>query len=229
MARAARGVFVTGTDTGVGKTVAACALARGLRARGVDVGAIKPIETGVGPAGPADALALRAGACADDPLDDVCPLRFALPAAPEAAARHAGGRVDLRVIDAALARLQARHDCVIAEGAGGLLAPIAPRVTMADLAARLALPLVIVARAALGTVNHTRLTLEAARHRGLAVLGVVVSHAGGPLSEADARNLDLLRADPDVPWLGEIPPLGPAELPAPDALDLDRVLAWQAA
>ena len=81
-----RGWFVTGTDTGVGKTVVACAIVRGLRARGIDVGALKPIETGVGPEGPLDALALRAATGDADPLDLVCPQRFALPAAPTVAA-----------------------------------------------------------------------------------------------------------------------------------------------
>ena len=81
--RASRGVFVTGTDTGVGKTVVGCALARGLRARGLDVGVMKPIETGVGPDGPLDALALREAAGSKDDLDLVCPQRFALRAASE--------------------------------------------------------------------------------------------------------------------------------------------------
>ena len=225
MSPAARGVFVTGTDTGVGKTVVACALARGLRARGLDVGVMKPIETGVGPDGPADARALAEAAGVSDPLDDVCPLRYALPAAPAAAAEHAGRCVELRVIDASFRRLQARHDWLVVEGAGGLLVPVAPGVTMADLAGRLGLPLLVVARASLGTLNHTMLTLEAARSRGLALLGVVVSHVSGPLSDADAVNLELLRHDPAVPWLGEIPPLRPGDEPDPAALDLDRLLA----
>lgn len=224
MSAARGGVFVTGTDTGVGKTVVACALARALRARGIDVGVMKPIETGVGPEGPADARALCEAAGVADPLEDVCPLRYALPAAPTAAARAAGEGIDLRVIDASYARLRARHDWLVVEGAGGLLVPAAPGVAMADLALRLGLPLLIVARAALGTINHTRLTLEAARARGLAVRGVAISHADGPLSAADAANLDELRNDPAVPWLGEIPPLRPGERPPAGALDLERLL-----
>ncbi|MDH3521923.1 MAG: AAA family ATPase, partial [Myxococcales bacterium] len=95
MSRRARGCFVTGTDTGVGKTVFACALLRALRARGLDAGGMKPVETGVGASGPQDALALRAAADDADPLDDVCPQRFALPAAPTVAAAAEGRRVDL--------------------------------------------------------------------------------------------------------------------------------------
>jgi dethiobiotin synthetase len=219
-----RGVFVTGTDTGVGKTVVACALLRALRARGLDAGGMKPIETGVGPEGPLDALALRAAADDADALDDVCPERFALPAAPTVAAAAEGRRVDLDAIDAAWTRLRGRHAWMVVEGAGGLLAPAADGLAMADLAARLGLPLVVVARGALGTINHTRLTLEVARTRGLEVAGLVVSHANGALSEADASNLDALRRDPGAPWLGEIPPLAPGARPAADALDVDALL-----
>lgn len=224
MTRRPAGVFVTGTDTGVGKTVVTCALVRGLRQRGVDAGAMKPVETGVGEAGPADALALRAAAGGADPLDDVCPQRFALPAAPTVAARHAGARVDLAAVDAAWARLRERHAWLAVEGAGGLLVPAAEGVTMADLAERLGLPVLVVARAALGTVNHTRLTLEAARARGLALAGLVICHAGGPLVAADAANLEELRRDPGAPLVGEIPPLAPGEPVPADALDLDALL-----
>ena len=221
----AGGVFVTGTDTGVGKTVATCALVRGLRARGIDAGAMKPIETGVGDAGPMDALALRAAAGGGDALDDVCPQRFALPAAPTAAARAEGRAVDLAAVDAAYRRLRMRHAWLAVEGAGGLLVPAADGVTMADLAARLGLPLLVVCRAALGTLNHTRLSLEAARRRGLEVIGVVISHADGPLSDADAVNLEELRRDADAPWLGEIPPFADGEPDPENALDLDAILA----
>jgi dethiobiotin synthetase len=221
----ARGVFVTGTDTGVGKTVVACALVRALRVRGIDVGAMKPIETGVGPGGPADAIALRAAAGGRDPLADVCPQSFALAAAPEVAARAHGRAVDFAAIDAAWARLRARREFLVVEGAGGLLVPIAAQFSMADLAARLALPLVVVARAALGTINHTRLTLAAARARDLRVAGVVISHAGGALPDADLANLELLRGELGALRIGEIPPLAAGALPDPGALDLDALLA----
>jgi dethiobiotin synthetase len=96
---------------------------------------------------------------------------------------------------------------------------------MADLALRWELPLIVVARAALGTINHTRLTLEAARHSGLEVLGLVVSHADGPLSPADSANLELLLADPGAPLLGVLPPLSAGEQPAADALELEPLAA----
>jgi len=219
------GFFVTGTDTGVGKTVVACALVRALRGRGVDAGAMKPIETGVCEAGPLDAIALQRAAGGTDSLDDVCPQRFRLPAAPTVAAAAEGRRVDLDSVDTAFARLAARHELIVVEGAGGLLAPAAEGACMADLAVRLRLPLVVVARATLGTLNHTRLTLEAARARGLLVAGLVVSHATGPLSGADAANLGALREAPGAPLVGEIPPLAPGAWPGPTAIDVDTLLS----
>jgi dethiobiotin synthetase len=200
------GLFVTGTDTGVGKTVVACALVRALRAAGVDVGVMKPAETGVGAEGPVDALALRRAAGSDDPLEDVCPAALALPAAPAVAAGAEGRRLDLARIRAAATRLRARHDFLLVEGAGGLLVPLAPGVSMADLAAELGFPVLVVARTRLGTINHTLLTLEVLERRGLALAGVVLSHAA-PLSAADARNLDALRATLGGRLAGELPPL----------------------
>jgi dethiobiotin synthetase len=189
-----RGLFVTGTDTGVGKTFVACALARGLRAAGVDVGVMKPIETGVPPTGPEDARALRSAAGVEDPLELICPIRFALPASPEAAAQAEGrsvSRADLRKTFGFLAR---RHQFMLVEGAGGLLVPIDPQHDMADLARELDLPLLVVTRARLGTVNHTRLTLEVAEARGLEVFGVVISHSSADETEGERRNLDGLRS-----------------------------------
>jgi len=201
------GLFVTGTDTGVGKTVVACALARALRARGADVGVQKPVETGVGPGGPLDALALRAAAGADDPLDDVCPEARVLPAAPAVAGEAEGRPIDLGRIRSAYARLRARHEILVVEGAGGLLVPLAGPFTMADLAAELGLPLLVVARGSLGTVNHTLLTLEVAAARGLPVAGVVVSHGPTALSAADSSNLGALRRTLGPRLLAELGPL----------------------
>jgi dethiobiotin synthetase len=220
-----RGVFVTGTDTGVGKTRVGCALARSLRARGLDVGVMKPVETGVGAAGPRDALALRAAADSRDALDEICPEALALPAAPAVAARHAGRAVDLERIARAYRALSARHDCVLAEGAGGLLVPLTREFSMADLARRLALPLLVVARAALGTLNHTLLTLEAAVARGLPIRGVVISHAGPELDAGAQLNLDELRRGLGTALLGELPRLAEGAAPPADWIDLERLLA----
>lgn len=218
------GLFVTGTDTGVGKTLVACAVAAALRARGIDVGAMKPVETGVGPAGPSDAHALAAAAGDGDPLELVCPQRFALAAAPSVAAAEAGGRVDVDAIRRAFDALAGRHEWLVVEGAGGLLVPLRDDFAMADLAGELALPLLVVARAALGTINHTLLTLEAAAARGLRVAGVVVSHGAVPIAPADGANLGALRGALGPLLRGEVRTLKPGESVPAGAIDIDGLL-----
>ncbi|HTY18285.1 MAG TPA: dethiobiotin synthase [Myxococcota bacterium] len=219
-----RGLFVTGTDTGVGKTLVACALAAALRARGLDVGAMKPVETGVGTDGPLDGRALAAAAGARDPLETVCPQRFALPAAPSVAAAHEGRAVDLGAIRAALAELSSRHQRLIVEGAGGLLVPLCDGFSMAELARETGLPLLVVARASLGTINHSLLTLEAAASRGLRVAGVVISHGASPISASDAANLGALRSALGPLLLGEVPTLAAGQAVPAGAIDVDGLL-----
>jgi dethiobiotin synthetase len=178
----------------------------------------------VPPAGPADALALREAAAVDDPLELVCPLQFELPAAPEAAALAEGRRADLGPIQSAFEALSKRHEFVLVEGAGGLLVPFDASLCMADLARRLELPILIVARAALGTINHTRLTIESAEARGLEVLGVVVSHSTGELTVADARNLDVLRRTLGSRLIGEVLPHADASSVSPLDAGLEALL-----
>jgi dethiobiotin synthetase len=179
-----KGVFVTATDTGVGKTTVSCALLSAWSRRGRRVAAMKPCETGGGD--DAEKLIVACGRPLDPSL--VRPYAFPLPASPEAAAQAAGAPyVDIGNIRRAYAHLADEAELVLVEGAGGLLVPIEPRYTMADLAAALALPLLIVARPSLGTINHTLLTVEAARARGLSVLGVVFSRADE-------------RVGPEEPW-----------------------------
>jgi dethiobiotin synthetase len=219
------GLFITGTDTGVGKTVVGCAIARGLRAAGVDVGVMKPVETGVPDAGPVDARALIRAAGVTDPIDLVCPLRYAMPAAPAACALDEGRPATLEPIVAAYRSLSDRHAFMLVEGAGGLLAPFDEETTMADLVSRLELPVLLVARASLGTINHTQLTLEACSARGLEVVGVVVSHATGSLSSADACNLAVLRRELADLWLGELPPAEDCDRIDPERAGLAAILA----
>jgi dethiobiotin synthetase len=219
-----RGVFVTGTDTGVGKTLVSCAILRTLRGRGIDVVGMKATETGVGPAGPLDARALAEAADSDEPLDRICPQHFALAAAPNVAARHEGKVAELPPVLSAFADLSARHDFVLVEGAGGLRVPISDDVDMADLALALGLPIIVVARAALGTINHTLLTLADAEGRGLELAGVVVSHSSGKLTAADSENFSYLRDRLGERLIGEIPPLGPDEQPSHDFIDVGRLV-----
>ncbi len=197
-------LFVTGTDTGCGKTRVACALAWGLRDAGLRVRVLKPVETGCEAGVPADARALAAAA--GDVRSDtaLCPYRLALAAAPAVAAAEAGIEIDPQRIAGALEDARAGADLVIVEGAGGLRVPLRPGLDMAGLAVALGLPLLVVARAALGTINHTQLTLEAAAADGLEVLGVVISHTRAQLPDGDARNLEGLRSALPVPLLGEL-------------------------
>lgn len=218
------GLFVTGTDTGVGKTLVGCAIVAGLRARGIDIGVMKPMETGVGSEGPQDALALWRAAGEGDDLDDVCPLRFALPAAPNVAAEAEGRGVELDRVMQAYDRLAARHELMLVEGAGGLLVPTRTGSDMGELARDLELAVLVVARAALGTINHTLLTVGELERRGLALAGVVVSHSSGPLSGADRANFGHLKRELGDRLLGEIPPLAPGQRVPGDALRLDALL-----
>jgi dethiobiotin synthetase len=146
-----------------------------------------------------------------------------LPAAPTAAASAEYREVDLTAIDAAYETLAKGRDLMVVEGAGGLLVPIRDDWTMAELARRLDLPLLVVARASLGTINHTALTLEVAASKALPVLGVIISHADGPISAADASNLLTLKKFLGDQLIGEIPPLGPTEAPPSDAIDIDAL------
>ncbi len=172
-----RGLFVTATDTGVGKTEVACALLRAARAAGVDAVGMKPAQSGAtaGEASDAERLAEASGNV--EPIEAICPYALRAPLAPAVAARREGVAISLaRILDAARA-LAARHAALLVEGAGGLLVPLTERETYADLAAALGLPVLVVARAGLGTVNHTALTVEALRRRGLAIAGIVLNRA----------------------------------------------------
>ncbi len=170
-----RGLFVTATDTGVGKTEVACALVAAARASGLDAVGMKPAQSGASPGEASDADRLHAASGAVEPLEALCPYSFSAPLAPAVAARAEGREVSFpRLVEAARA-LAARHAAVVVEGAGGLLVPLTERETFADLAVALALPVVVVARAGLGTVNHTALTVEALRGRGLVVAAIVLN------------------------------------------------------
>jgi dethiobiotin synthetase len=169
-----RGVFVTGTDTGVGKTVLAAALAAALRGDGVDVAAFKPAVTGIDepePDRPADHELLAAAACR--PPEEVAPHRFGPAVSPHLAAQLAGTALDPAALVAAARGLRA--DVVVAEGVGGLLVPLTLGYTVRDLAVDLGWPVVIAARPGLGTINHSLLTVESARAAGLDVRAVVLT------------------------------------------------------
>jgi dethiobiotin synthetase len=218
-------LFITGTDTGVGKTVATAAIGCTLAAQGRRVAVLKPAQTGVAPGQPGDAEFVLAALGSAQPPATSCPYRFVAPAAPLVAARAEHATLDLAVIQRACDSLRESYDVVLVEGAGGLLVPVTEAHSMADLARVLGLPVVVVARPGLGTLNHTLLTIEAARARGLEMLGVVLSGWRGPVDLATRTNPVLLCALGNVPLLGVLPW---DDALATDELRLGGLRAWAA-
>jgi dethiobiotin synthetase len=199
-------LLVTGTDTNVGKTFVACALAHALRARGRRVTVMKPVETGV-TGDPEDARALRAAAGDPAPLDVVCPVRLRAPLAPSVAARLEGRTLDPDDLTRRIAARAAEADVLLVEGAGGLLVPIAGRFTFADLALGAALPLLVVAANRLGTVNHTALTARVASALGLGLRGFVLSQPAPATDASAASNADEITTLTGLRRLGVLPHL----------------------
>lgn len=197
-------VFVTATDTGVGKTEVASALLSLLADAGLRPAPFKPYESGCARLdAPADALALRAAARSEDPLERICVHRFRAPLAPGVAARRLGRRADLRPVLAAYRSFAGRP--MVAEGAGGLLVPLDARRDVVDLIALLRLPVVLVARAGLGTLNHTGLSLSLLEARGLPVRAVVLCRNTPAPDPSVADNAELLRERHGVEVLGPVP------------------------
>lgn len=203
------GIFITGTDTGVGKTFVACGLAALFRECGYRVGVMKPVETGClekdGQLVPEDAIRLKEASGCDELLEKICPYRFKDPLAPSVAAERSGVAIDIDVIWKLYGEIGSKHDITIVEGAGGLLVPILPHYTYADLARLLKLPVLVVAANRLGAINHLLLTLEHAACRDLRVLGYVLNNLESQTSLAAETNADALRFLTAVPCLGEIP------------------------
>jgi len=174
-------LFLAGTDTGVGKTAVGAGLLAAAAARGLATSCLKPAESGCelrdGELWPADAALLARAARVELALDDVCPFRYEEAVAPGVAAKRTGREIDFSRVRDVLERKRAtepRPDLLVVEGAGGLLVPFGGGRLLADLVGHLALPVLVVGRAGLGTINHTLLTVECARARGLEVVGVVL-------------------------------------------------------
>jgi dethiobiotin synthetase len=210
------GLFVTGTDTGVGKTRVAAAIARVLAGEGRAVGVLKVVATGVEttPGGVIvceDAARLAAAVGHDGPLSRVTPLMFRAPLAPPVAAREEGRTLRFdAILEAAGRSIEAwtreGAEVIVAEGVGGWLCPIAEDATVADLAAHLDYPVLIVGRRGLGTLNHCLLTIESIRRRGLRIAGVILNGSGptiDPLAEA-TNAAELSRWIDTIPLLEEI-------------------------
>lgn len=190
-----KGYFITGTDTGVGKTAVTAALCFLLRGRGTDAVPAKPVQTGVADGEPGD-LEHCLAVCSIEPdgreLALMNPCRFHLPASPHLAAEAEGAVVDPGHLERCCRQLGALHELVLVEGAGGLMVPLTRTVSTLDLAVQLNLPLIIVARAGLGTLNHSLLTIRAAHDAGLEIATLILNRTGPEPQSEDDR---LIEAD----------------------------------
>lgn len=205
------GLFVTATDTEVGKTVIAGGLVGALRQEGIDLGVFKPMQSGhltENPEGDAARLVRISGV--DDDLREVCPYSYAEPLAPRLAMTRAGERIFTEDLLRHLQHLQNKHQHVLVEGAGGLAVPYTSDALVVDFVRELNFPVVVVARPDLGTVNHTALSVEYLRARGLTVIGVIVNGYGraAPVSVAERNNPAMIEEVAQVPVLGVVPWLG---------------------
>ena len=226
-----RGLFVTGTGTGVGKTVVAGAIVAAVRARGQRVAAYKPVVTGLDDRAAAgwphdhELLAAAAGASAEA----VAPHRFGPPVSPHLAAELAGVELDLEamVVAASAAAAEAAADVLVVEGVGGLLVPLTRDRTVRDLAVALGFPLIVAAQPGLGTINHTLLTIAAARAAGLTVAGAVMTpwpERPSPMERSNRETIDRLGGVP-VATLAMLPDGSPPSLATGGAqLPLDEWL-----
>ena len=205
-----KGFFITGTDTGIGKTVVAEGLIRAMKAKGLSVCPMKPVESGCslkkGVLFPPDAVTLLKASGADETLDDVNPYRLRNPIAPSVAAEFEGVKIEKKKIVSSYKRLSKKYDITIVEGAGGVMVPVYKKYLFLDLAKDLGLPLLIVARPGLGTINHTLLTIEAAKNRGLDIAGIVINYAMKTKKGlSEKTNPEVIEKLGEVPVLGIVP------------------------
>jgi dethiobiotin synthetase len=205
-----KSLFVTGTDTGVGKTIITACLISVFKKYQVDVGVMKPIETGVdsecSSAANSDALFLMQVAGSQDSLAEVSPIRLKPAASPYQAAMLEDRDLDVGAVIENYNRLSARHDCLLVEGIGGLLVPITNSYSVEDLVCELDLPVIVVARNQVGTLNHSLLTLRAAKQKGISVGGVILNQtSSGEPTEIERGQAEILQELSGVPVLGLCP------------------------
>ena len=210
-----RGIFVTGTDTGVGKSVVAAAICAALAARGQRVAAFKPVVTGLDEQPrsewPADHELLAAAVGGVQAATDVTPYTFAAPVSPHLASELEGRAIDPALVRGAADSAAAGADALVCEGVGGLLVPITLGYSVRDLAVDLGFPVLVVARTGLGTINHSLLTVEAARAAGLHVAGVVMSPWRAQPAAIERSNRETIERVGGVP-VSCLPPTTPADL-----------------
>ncbi|MEC4889619.1 MAG: dethiobiotin synthase [Nitrospira sp.] len=202
------GIFITGTDTAVGKTLVTAALAWSLKQQGLDVGVMKPVETGVKKSRPSDATRLQQAAHVSDSLDLIRPYAFRLPVAPLDAARAERRSIQIARIMKAYRALHTQHNLLLVEGAGGVHVPITPSMDVLDLIGKLKASVLVIGRVGLGGVNHAMLTLNTLRERKIPVLALVLNQTV-PAKTAVARRqerstVELLRESSGMPVIGPL-------------------------
>lgn len=200
-----KGIFITGTDTGVGKTIVTAAIAWNLKQAGRKIAVMKPVQTGTIISGPTDLEFVQSLIGEDSPIDTSCPYMFPDPVAPLVASMLTGERIDINRIKDSYSNLSEQNETVIVEGAGGLLVPILEDYFMSDLALELNIPIVIVSRPNLGTLNHTLLTLESAKRKGLEIAGIVISNYPWDPGIPEQTNPELLLSMTGENILGILP------------------------
>ena len=205
------GVFITGTDTGVGKTVVTAALALHLKRRGLTVGVMKPIETGVSAGGEArsDAGRLRSIVESEETWGAICPYSFELPLAPLTAAQLTGLSINPGTISKIYRLLCSRYECMVVEGVGGVQVPITRSDNVLSLIKHLRLPVIVVGRSGLGGINHALLTVEALRRQKIRMIALVLNRTH-PVRSALARvqersTVEILRKQSGIPVIGPLP------------------------
>ena len=202
MSKFDKGIFVTGTDTGVGKTVVTAAIAWNMVQAGKSVAVMKPVQTGTVISGPSDVEFVQLVLGDDNPIAYSCPYSFPDPVAPLVASMLVGETIQIGKISDAYEELASENDFVIVEGAGGLLVPIHDNYFMSELASDLELPMLVVTRPNLGTINHTLLTLESAQRRGIDIGGIVISNFPWDPGIPEQTNPELILSFTGVDLLG---------------------------
>jgi dethiobiotin synthetase len=205
-----KGFFVTGTDTGVGKTIVSGILITILKAQGYRVGAMKPFETGCLKEGnlliPSDGMFLKDIASMEESLNMITPVCLEKPLAPMVAAEIDGLRIDMAQVWKAFEVLKKRYDSMVIEGVGGVLVPITPSYFVADLIKDFRLPVIVVSRPSLGTINHTLLTLRELQRRDIPVHGIIFNYSLPPEGTiAEETNPEVISRLVDLPVIGIIP------------------------
>ncbi|OLN22181.1 dethiobiotin synthase [Domibacillus antri] len=223
-----KGFFITGTDTGIGKTIIAGGLAGVLREKGYDCGVYKPVQSGHlvhHPEG--DAARLKRLSGVEDPVELICPYAIEEPLAPVLALKRAGQRVTLEDLQNGYVRLKEKHKCMIVEGAGGLAVPYVEDGLVVDAAKMFELPMIIVARPNLGTVNHTLLTIHYAIKRGIQVAGVIISGYREEMAGiSEKTNPELIESYSGIPVLGVIPWLDESDSREKVSAAIRKTVQW---